>query len=353
MTLEKLGWNSGNRLELNGNQQLARVTAVFRNKFKINNGETELLADLKGNMIHEGLFPAVGDWVITDNEHLIIDILERKSKISRQVAGRKIDEQVIAANIDNVFIVSSLNQDFNLSRMERYLTMVWESGANPIFLLTKADIAEEMDVKLEELEAIAFGVPIHIISSFEGSGLEELNEYFNNNKTSIFIGSSGVGKSTLINKLLGEEVLATKEIRDDDAKGRHTTTHREMFFLEDSGIIIDTPGMREIQLWSGDVESTFEDIEDLALNCKFRDCTHESEPGCAVREAIETGELGEKRYENYKKLKKELAYDGLSHKQLEKKKLENMISGSGSFGEAAGVLKSAKKKSKMKNKNRR
>lgn len=348
MNLKRLGWNNGGNLELKNNQQLARVTAVFRNKFKIQSEETELLADLKGNMIHEGLFPAVGDWVIVDSEHLIVDILERKSKISRQIAGKKVDEQVIAANIDNVFIVSSLNRDFNLSRLERYLTMVWESGANPVFLLTKSDVAEDLDIKLSELEAITFGVPIHVISSFENQGLEELKQYFINDKTSVFIGSSGVGKSTLINKLLGENVLETKEIRED-GKGRHTTTHREMFFLKESGIIIDTPGMREIQLWSGNVETTFEDIEELTYHCKFRDCTHESEPGCAVREAIETGQLSEKRYENYKKLKKELEYDVLSHKQIEKKKLENMM---GSFNEAKSMMKYVKEKSKRRDKNK-
>ncbi len=346
MNLKRLGWKEDTNLSLEGNQKLARVTAVFKNKYKIHTGEEELLADLKGNMIHAGLFPAVGDWVIVI-DHLILDILTRKSKISRKVAGKTFDEQVIAVNIDYVFIVSSLNQEFNLSRLERYLTMVWESGANPVFLLTKSDISDDFEEKTAQLEAIAYGVPIHVISSLQNIGLEELNKYFENDKTSVFIGSSGVGKSTLINKLIGKEVLVTKEIRENDGRGKHTTTHREMFFLETHGIIIDTPGMREIQLWGGNLKNTFEDIEKLALNCKFRDCTHNEEPGCAVKKAIDTGLLAQKRFQNYKKLKRELEYETLNSRQLEVKKFENMM---GSFNESKAMRKFVKNKDKIKNK---
>lgn len=322
MNLEKLGWNR-EKIDLEEKYSLGRVTTVFKNKYKVHTEDREFLADLKGLMIYDKIFPAVGDWVILENE-LIIEILPRTSKISRHAAGKVEIEQVISSNIDYVFIVSSLNHDFNLSRLERYLTMVWDSGAVPVFILTKADIADDYNEKLLELEKIAYGVPIHVTSSMENIGIEELDEYFNGNKTVTFIGSSGVGKSTLINKLMGEEVLKTQELRKD-GKGRHTTTYREMFFIEKGGIIIDTPGMREIQLWGGDVETTFEDIEAIALECKFKDCSHEDEPNCAVRDAVESGELSEKRLRNYKKLKRELGYDGLDSKQLDKKKMVNMM----------------------------
>jgi ribosome biogenesis GTPase len=322
MNLKRLGWHDDFNINLIENQNIGRIGAVFQNKFKVFCENKEIIADLKGKLIFENDFPVIGDWVIL-KDNLIIDILPRKTKLSRKVAGKEIKEQIIASNIDYIFIVSSLNNDFNLSRLERYLTMVWESKATPVFVLTKSDIADDIDNKILSLENISFGVPIHIISNYNNTGINELYQYFENNKTIVLIGSSGVGKSTLINKLLGEDVLKTNGLRNDD-KGRHTTTHRELFLLKDSGIIIDTPGIREIQLWNGNLDNTFQDIEDLSQNCKFKDCQHIHEPGCAVKHAIEIGTLDKKRLLNYHKLKKELSYDGMNFKQLEKTKIKNM-----------------------------
>lgn len=271
----------------------ARVIAVHRGLWKVEAEGEEKFLNITGTMHKNDEFPVVGDWVMLgEGEDIIEEILPRKTKLSRKEAGSRITEQVLASNIDYVFIVSSLNDDFNIARLERYLTMVYESGAMPVFVLTKADIGEDIDTKVSELEDISFGVPIHTVSIEDEASLAFFKTYFEKGNTIALVGSSGVGKSTLINKLLGREVLKTADIRDDDDKGRHTTTHRELFCL-DKGAIIDTPGMRELQLWSGDLSNTFEDIEELALKCRFSDCSHQNEPGCAVRNAMEIGQLSE------------------------------------------------------------
>ena len=307
----------------------ARVIAVHRGLWKVETDGDEKFLNITGTMHKNGEFPVVGDWVVLgEGEDIIDEILPRKTKLSRKEAGSKITEQVLASNLDYVFIVSSLNDDFNIARLERYLTMVYESGAMPVFVLTKADIGEGIDTKVSELEDISFGVPIHTVSVEDEESIALLKTYFEKGNTIALVGSSGVGKSTLINKFLGREALKTADIREDDAKGRHTTTHRELFYI-DKGAIIDTPGMRELQLWGGDLSNTFEDIEELALKCRFSDCSHQNEPGCAVRNAMEIGQLSEERFERYKKLNKELRYIEnkrvLSAKRAEKQKIIDMM----------------------------
>nr|WP_114490180.1 ribosome small subunit-dependent GTPase A [Halanaerobium sp. ST460_2HS_T2] len=315
-----LGWNQNfedklMQIKKEENFQIARVAIEYKGMYKLYSKAGEVLAEITGKMRYSNKFPAVGDWVVIDLQNnreraIIHDILPRKSKFSRKVAGDNTEEQIVAANIDTVFIVTSLNQDFNLRRLERYLTIAWNSGAKPVIVLSKADLCAEAQAKKLEVETIAFGVPIHIVSSFTGEGLEELGEYLETGHTAALLGSSGVGKSTIINQLMGSERMKVNEIRVSDGKGKHTTTHRELFVLDSGGIVIDTPGMREVQLWGGNegIKESFEDIEVLAQNCKFNDCQHDSEPGCAVKKAIKKGELSEKRLESYRKLERELLF---------------------------------------------
>ncbi len=305
-----------------------RVISVFKDLYRVSFGNNEINAPITGNMIKSADFPVVGDYVEISDEGQITEIYPRKTILSRKVAGKEIKEQPIVSNVDFIFIVTSLNKDFNIARLERYLTMVYESGSNPCFILTKSDLDDEVNEKVASLEEIAFGVPIHVVSSYEDKGIDEIRDYLKDEKTIGLIGSSGVGKSTLINKLLGNEIIKTKEIRVTDDKGKHTTTRREMFKVGE-GYIIDTPGMREIQIWSGDTSSSFEDVEELAKLCRFSDCTHGNEPGCAVNKAIETGELKKERLASYLKLKREIQNmkNKISHghKFAEKEKIKNMM----------------------------
>jgi ribosome biogenesis GTPase len=257
----------------------------------------------------------VGDWVAlkrgSDNDGATIQgVLPRKSKFSRKVKGQLTEEQVVSANIDTVFLVNGLDHDFNLRRIERYLALAWESGARPVVILNKADLCSELEERVRDVENVAIGVPIHPLCAREIESLSPLDQYLQPGHTAALLGSSGVGKSTLINTLLGTERQEVRAIRESDGRGRHTTAFRELILLPSRGMIIDNPGMREIQLW-GDADAlkdAFHDIEELAGACRFRTCRHESEPGCAVREALEGGNLEPRRYRSYLKLQKELEH---------------------------------------------
>lgn len=258
-------------------------------------------------------FPAVGDWVIfekLDNRARIKSVLPRKSKFSRKVAGKETQEQIIASNIDIAFIVCALNYDFNLRRIERYLSLIWQSGAIPVVVLTKTDLCEDVQTKINEVANIAFGIDIHAISNFSSESIEILHDYFKENKTVVLLGSSGVGKSSLINNLAQENLMKVHELRSTIDKGRHTTTHKQMFILPKGGLIIDTPGIRELQLWDaeGGISQCFSDIEELAESCRFGDCKHQDEPECAVHQAIKDGLLDSHRLKNYLKVQKEQEY---------------------------------------------
>ena len=278
----------------------------------------ELRCDVAGRLYDESSspadLPAVGDWVAVaarpdEQGGTVQAVLPRQTKFSRKTAWQAAEEQVLAANVDVVLIVTSLNEDLNLRRLERYLTLAWESGARPVFVLTKADLAADVDAAVQEVESIAFGVPVVALSNVTGDGLDALRSHLGPGVTAALLGSSGVGKSTLVNTLLGEELLETREIRDD-GKGRHTTTRRELVQLPGGALVIDTPGMREIQLWVADegLEEAFEDVTDLFGRCRFTDCGHESEPGCAVKAAIADGSLSAERWESYLKLQREMAH---------------------------------------------
>lgn len=333
MDLQALGWNNDFAENFASYKKLgyevARVTSQHKNIYRLIGKQGELVAQVSGKLHYQADqvadFPAVGDWVViscaNENTAVIHAILPRQTKFSRKIAGKTTQEQIVAANINTVFIVNALNKDFNLRRIERYLTLVWESGANPVIVLSKSDLCQELQQRIYEVESIAFGVPVHAISALNKQGLEKLAQYFSNGNTVALLGSSGVGKSTLVNEILGTELLKVNEVREGDDRGRHTTTHRELFVLPQGGIIIDTPGMRELQLW-GSAEgaaSTFEDIEDYARQCYFSDCQHESEPKCAVRKALAEGLIDPARYESYLKQQKELAYLSDRQDYLDKK----------------------------------
>jgi ribosome biogenesis GTPase / thiamine phosphate phosphatase len=289
----------------------ARVVAEHRGGYYVRSELGDRLAHARGRLRDDELvggMPAVGDWVVVcdaPGERFAIEaLLPRRTKVSRKTPWLKAEEHILVANVDTVVLVTGLDQDFNLRRLERYLTAAWDSGADPVIVLTKLDLCDDVG-KIAEAESVAVGVPVYPVSNVTGEGVDAVRQLLRPAKTLVFLGSSGTGKSTLANRLAGRTVMETGDLRND-GRGRHTTRHRQLLVMPGGAILIDTPGLRELQVWEGDLDSAFADIAELAAQCRFNDCAHSTEPDCAVREALETGELDEGRWANYLKLQREL-----------------------------------------------
>ncbi|MDD3179099.1 MAG: ribosome small subunit-dependent GTPase A [Opitutaceae bacterium] len=298
--------------------QPARVICELKHAYALHTGHDEILGECTGRLLHTAAsradLPAVGDWVAArpraaDPRRVDIHaVLPRRTKFSRREPHEPGVEQIIAANVDTVFLVSALDAEFNLRRIERYLAVAWESGAQPVIVLNKSDLCPATDARHLEVEAIAPGVPVVALSAGTGNGFAQLRPWLKQGRTLALLGSSGVGKSTLVNLMMRDDVQVTQETRSADDKGRHTTARRELFVAPSGMLIIDTPGLRELQIWEADIGDTFADIAELAARCKFRDCTHGPEPGCAVRAALEGGVLDAGRWTSFQKLAREQAF---------------------------------------------
>ena len=297
----------------------ARVIAQSRGIWRVAGGFGECPAEAAGKLrlaAEEGAdWPAVGDWVAAElrdqgRAAQICEVLPRRRKFARKTTGKRIAEQVIAANVDIALLVSALDGDLNPRRVERYLTQCWESGAKPVIVLNKADVCETPQEKIGEMEKVALGVSVCAVSAKSGLGFDELEKYLARGQTIVLLGSSGVGKSTIVNRLLGRAIQEVQEVRESDSRGRHTTTARQIFVLPGGALLMDTPGLRELQLWGADegISQTFADIESLAACCRFGNCRHSGEPGCAVQAAIDADALDTTRLENWRKLQRELEF---------------------------------------------
>jgi ribosome biogenesis GTPase / thiamine phosphate phosphatase len=335
VTLDDLGWTprfaqAFDAFRADGVSP-ARVSLEHTHIYRVVSPDGERLARVSGRLRHDASgradFPAVGDWVVVEaapggGDARIRAVLPRATHFSRRAAGNPTEEQVVAANIDVVFLVSGLDHDFNPRRIERYLVTAWESGAAPVIVLNKADLVEDPSAFVTEIAALAPGVPVHAVSAKRPESMAVLRDHLGPGRTAALLGSSGVGKSSIANALVGEEVLRTREVRESDSRGRHTTTGRQLLLLPGGGILIDTPGMRELQLWdTGEaVAGAFADVESIGESCRFRDCRHAAEPGCAVIAAVASGMLPEARLESYRKLLGEQAFQATQ--QDERARLE-------------------------------
>ena len=315
---------------------IARIVATHKDRYEIVCNEGNGFAKIKRGCYYDNpnsIYPTTGDFVLIEwnnsGDSMIYETIKRESSFSRTASSsdrnRQLHnqhEQLVAANFDYVFIMQSLNNNFNINRIERYLSLAWESGGIPVIILTKSDLVENVQDYINEVESVAFGVDVYAISCKTNQGLDDLKKYFSKGNTIVFLGSSGVGKSTLVNTLYGKEVMKTSEIREEDSRGRHTTVSRNLIMLPNGAMIIDTPGMRELGMWNAEegISKTFSDIEQLTENCKYSDCTHTNEPGCKVLEAIENGSLTKERFEQYIKLQKESRYNTDSEQYLRDKK---------------------------------
>ena len=320
LSLDDLGWDPFFDRQITDDERArwtpARVVWEGRERYRLSTGAHEWRADLAGRIRHtagsRADLPAIGDWVLAavrpeENSATVHRVLARRSRFSRASAGRSTQEQIIAANVDTVLLVTSLNHDFNLRRIERYLALTWESGANPVVVLNKADLCADPGAWRDEMAAASQSVPVLVTSALRGDGIDALVDVIRKGGTTALLGSSGVGKSTLINALLGEPRQAAMPIRARDDRGRHSTTSRQLFCLPAGGVLIDTPGMRELQLWDAEdgLEHAFADVQQLAERCRFRDCSHGVEPGCAVIAAVEGGALDAERLDSYRRLQRE------------------------------------------------
>ena len=334
--LASLGWNSffQSRLDAMGLDASTdtipvRVTGVHKDSFQVSDGNGEWLATIAGKLRHDAdaLYPVTGDWAFV-RDTVITLVMPRKNALSRGASGSrdrkkrgKVEEQFIAANLDTVFIVCGLDRDFNVRRIERYLTLVYNCALNPVVILTKADLQDDPQSCVEETEAVAFGVPVHLVSANNDDCLLPLEEYLSEGQTVCMVGSSGAGKSTLLNRLSGNEVQVTSAVSQSVGKGRHTTTTRDLIRMPQGGVMVDNPGIREIAFSeSGDgISSSFADIEEYAAECRFSDCTHMHEPGCRVIQAVESGELPQERLNSYHKMQRELSYlEDRKHKSADR-----------------------------------
>jgi ribosome biogenesis GTPase len=334
--LQELGWN----------ESIAQAYAPWMDKRHVSPGRVligfnyiyrvfieggEIDAVLAGRFKHRassrGELPAVGEWVVVrkkpdEDRGAIVAVLPRRSHFSRRMAGQVTDEQVVAANVDVVFVVMSMDADFSVRRLERYLLMTRDSGAEPVVLLTKPDLSDDVRGHVADVVAAAGTTPVHVLSPKHNEGLDQVAQYLTPGRSGALLGSSGVGKSTIINRLAGSDVQRTRDVRESDSKGRHTTSHRELVRLPDGGLLIDTPGMRELQLWDAGeaVSETFEEIEELGASCHFTDCRHRDEPRCAVKAAVDDGRIPAARLDSYLKLQDELSF--LARQQDERAQIE-------------------------------
>ncbi len=322
MNLQHLGWNARTESLFLPHREAglvpARVSREDRDRYEVLDGSGARSAGLAGRLRHEARtraeLPAVGDWVAlrpgAASSAVIEAVLPRTGAFTRKVAGDRAEEQVVAANVDTLFLVAGLDHDFNPRRLERYLAAAWECGAEPVVVLNKADLAADPAARVAETGAVAPGAAVVALSALAREGLDGLARWLVPGRTVALLGSSGAGKSTLVNALLGEERLATGAVRADDSRGRHTTTHRQLVPLPSGALLLDTPGMRELQLWAGgeSLDGAFPEIAALAEGCRFRDCRHEREPGCAVLAAAESGALDADRLASWRKLQKELEW---------------------------------------------